>query len=156
MPDHYDVMFTSPPYFATELYNKGGVHEQDQSWSRYATYEEWRDGFLMPVMKGVYDCLKPGGHIFLNMMDPKIKGKRYYAGADFVNAMLKLPDCKFQGLIGMRIMQRPKSLKSFENGKAGLDEFMTQWYIEPIYVLSKGEVDVQYFPKQNTLEDFFG
>ena len=28
-----DVAFTSPPYFSTEQYNKGGEHEEDQSWA---------------------------------------------------------------------------------------------------------------------------
>ena len=30
-----DCAFTSPPYFSTETYNKGGEHEEDQSWSKF-------------------------------------------------------------------------------------------------------------------------
>jgi len=38
-----DCAFTSPPYFATEEYNKGGEHEEDQSWHKFNEYEKWRD-----------------------------------------------------------------------------------------------------------------
>ena len=43
--------------------------------------------------------------MFVNIMDPKIKGTRYRSSDELVN---KLKD-KFIGQIGMRIMQRPKS-----------------------------------------------
>ena len=44
-----DCSFTSPPYFSTERYNEGGEKEELQSWSRYNTYEKWRDDFYLPV-----------------------------------------------------------------------------------------------------------
>jgi len=55
IPNDIDIMFSSPPYFATERYAEGSKFEGDQSWSRYNSYEEWRDGFYLPVMKKAFD-----------------------------------------------------------------------------------------------------
>ena len=46
-----DCVFTSPPYFSTELYNKGGEKEEDQSWSRYSEYNNWKEKFYLPMLK---------------------------------------------------------------------------------------------------------
>ena len=52
-----DVAFTSPPYFATEEYNKGGEFESDQSWSKFNEYERWRDDFYLPVAENRWQFL---------------------------------------------------------------------------------------------------
>ena len=48
-----DCSFTSPPYFSTEEYNKGGEKEENQSWFKFNEYEKWRDDFFLPVSKNV-------------------------------------------------------------------------------------------------------
>ena len=48
LPD-IDTAFTSPPYFSTEEYNKGGDKEENQSWFKFNEYEKWRDDFYLPV-----------------------------------------------------------------------------------------------------------
>ena len=40
----YDCIFTSPPYFSTELYDEGG-DDWKQSWFRYPEYDNWWDKF---------------------------------------------------------------------------------------------------------------
>jgi hypothetical protein len=80
-----DCAFTSPPYFATEKYNTDGKHADEQSWSRYTTYEEWRDGFYLPVNRKTFESLSENGYQFVNIMDPKIKTKRYYASDDLID-----------------------------------------------------------------------
>ena len=35
-----DCSFTSPPYFSTEEYNKGGEKEENQSWFKFNEYEK--------------------------------------------------------------------------------------------------------------------
>ena len=77
--NNVDCAFTSPPYFSTEEYNKGGEHEEDQSWFKFNEYKKWRDDFYLPVSLNSHKSLSDNGFLFVNIMDPKIKGKRYYS-----------------------------------------------------------------------------
>ena len=138
IPDDIDIMFSSPPYFATERYAEGSKFENDQSWSRYNSYEAWRDGFYLPVMNKVFEKLAPGGWLMVNIMDPKVKGKRHKSCDDLVNDLKE----HFKGQIGMRIMSRPKSIKSFEGDtheerKAKYDEWQAKWFIESVWCFRK-------------------
>ena len=128
-----DCAFTSPPYFSTELYNSGGVHEDDQSWKRYNTYEKWRDNFYLPVNRKTYEILNDGGIQIVNIQDPKVKNTRYYASDDLINDLTtKYSDCKFLGNLGMRIMQRPKNID-----KKKLLAHFDKIYIEPMWCFGK-------------------
>jgi len=156
IPNDIDIMFSSPPYFATERYAEGSKYEEDQSWSRYNSYEEWRDGFYLPVMKKAFDKLSPGGWLMVNIMDPKVKGNRYKACDNLVNDLKEF----FKGQIGMRIMSRPKSIKSFEGDtheerKAKYDEWQAKWFVESVWCFQKpGGEDVDLFApfKDSTLD----
>ena len=147
LTDDVDIMFSSPPYFATERYAEGSKFQDDQSWSRYNSYEEWRDGFYLPVMYQAFRCLKPGGWLMVNIMDPKVKGKRHKSCDDLVNDLKE----HFKGQIGMRIMARPKSIKSFEGDtheerKAKYDEWQAKWFVESVWCFQKpGGIDVDLF-----------
>ena len=102
-----DCAFTSPPYFATEEYNKGGELEENQSWFKFNEYDKWRDDFYLPVAEKTMEVSK---FMFVNIMDPKIHGIRYRSGDELVD---KFKD-KFLGQIGMRIMQRPQGRKQYK------------------------------------------
>lgn len=130
-PRGVDCMFTSPPYFSTELYNKGGKNEQDQSWSRYNEYDKWREGFFFPMLRNVWPVIKDKGFVFVNIMDPVIKGTRYRTCDELVDFMGDELKATFLGQIGMRIKQRPKKMDS------GLDDFLAKDFIENIWCFSK-------------------
>ena len=143
-----DCSFTSPPYFSTEEYNKGGEKEENQSWFKFNEYERWRDDFFLPVSK---KCFERSKHTIINIMDPQVKGKRYRS-CDEVVDMLK---DNFVGQIGMRIMQRPKSDKLFETEKDKL-EFMNKTFIENVWCFSKDKnVDLFKSARKGTLDSFF-
>ena len=143
-----DCSFTSPPYFSTEEYNKGGDKEENQSWFKFNEYEKWRDDFFLPVSK---KCFEVSKHTLINIMDPTIKGKRYKS-CDEVVDMLK---DNFVGQIGMRIMQRPKSDKLFETEK-DKQEFMNKTFIENVWCFSKDKnVDLFKSARKGTLDSFF-
>ena len=57
--------FTSPPYFRKEHYSE----DETQSWKRYGKAEEWRDGFLFPMMRLQYAALKKGSFAVVNIAD---------------------------------------------------------------------------------------
>ena len=159
IPKDIDVMFSSPPYFATERYAEGSKFEKDQSWSKYHTYEEWRDSFYLPVMHRAFDCLRPGGWLMVNIMDPKVKGKRYRACDDLVNEFREY----FVGQIGMRIVARPKSIKSFDGEtqkekKSAYDEWAKKWFLESVWCFRKpggDPIDLFASYKTHTLDVFF-
>ena len=152
-----DCAFTSPPYFSTERYNEGGEKEELQSWAKFNEYEKWRDEFYLPVAQNSFDSLSDNGVLLVNILDPKVKGKRYYSGNELVDSMRN----DFMGQLGMRIMQRPqgKSVFSDEDGnfdKKALDKFMDKVYIENIWYFAKNKkIDIFRHTKQNTLESFF-
>ena len=141
-----DCAFTSPPYFSTERYNEGGEKEENQSWKKFDEYSKWRDDFYLPVSKNTFNSLSPTGHMFINIMDPTIKGKRYYSSDELVDSLKE----NFVGQIGMRIMQRPKSDKLFssEEEKA---EFMNRIYIENVWCFSKTKLDYFRHARRATL-----
>ena len=141
-----DVAFTSPPYFSTEQYNKGGEFESDQSWSKFNEYERWRDDFYLPVAEKSMAVSK---FMFVNIMDPKIKGTRYRSSDELVN---KLRD-KFIGQIGMRIMQRPKSDTLFKDEKEKAD-FMNKMFIENVWCFGPKE-DLFKQSRKANLDEFF-
>ena len=147
-----DVAFTSPPYFSTEEYNKGGEHQEDQSWHKFNEYDKWRDDFYLPVAEKPMQVSK---FMFVNIMDPKIKGKRYRSGDELVDKFAK----KFMGQIGMRIMQRPKSDTLFKDEKEKAD-FMNKMFIENVWCFGPeckpGEcIDLFKNSRKGTLDEFF-
>ena len=147
-----DVAFTSPPYFSTEEYNKGGEHQEDQSWHKFNEYDKWRDDFYLPVAEKTMQVSK---FMFVNIMDPKIHGVRYRSGDELVDKFAK----KFMGQIGMRIMQRPKSDTLFKDEKEKAD-FMNKMFIENVWCFGPeckpGEcIDLFKNSRKGTLDEFF-
>lgn len=65
--DYFDIAFTSPPYFNTEIYS----NESNNSCNRYSTYKEWLYGFLKPMISKAVSSVKPGGYIIINIADVK-------------------------------------------------------------------------------------
>lgn len=63
-----DIALTSPPYFAKERYSD----EDTQSWMRWPEPEQWRVGFLVPMLALQYAALKPGGVSIVNIADVTI------------------------------------------------------------------------------------
>lgn len=64
----FDLVFTSPPYFDKEKYSD----ENNQSYKRFPTYDEWKDGFLFTLISNSYCALKKGGHFAINVAGDKI------------------------------------------------------------------------------------
>ena len=147
-----DCAFTSPPYFSTEEYNKGGEHEEDQSWAKFNEYDKWRDDFYLPVAEKTMNVSK---FMFVNIMDPKVHGVRYRSGDELVD---KFQD-KFLGQIGMRIVQRPQGKAVFndEHGnfsKEKLNEHMNKMFIENVWCFGP-KTDLFKSSRKATLDNFF-
>jgi hypothetical protein len=64
-----DFCFTSPPYFDLEKYS----NEESQSYVKFKKKNEWVEGFLRKTFENCYYGLKNGGHMGINIADPKKK-----------------------------------------------------------------------------------
>lgn len=100
---HFDLTFTSPPYFATERYDKGAPGEREQSWYRYHTTDEWFEQFLVPVFVAlqaqstlvavnVRDGIGPGSEPFTDKFVEAVPG--------------------FAGIAGLRMKGRPSTTQA--------------------------------------------
>lgn len=65
--EHFDLVFTSPPYFDCEKY----CDEPTQSYIRYPTQSKWGTGFLEPLISNAYLALKKDGTFVLNIANTK-------------------------------------------------------------------------------------
>lgn len=77
--DYFDFVFTSPPYFDTELYSE----EETQSYKKNKSYELWRDNFLYVMIDKIVYCMKKGGKCILNV------GNKRYTISDDIKSYLK-------------------------------------------------------------------
>lgn len=141
----FDCIFTSPPYFSTELYDEGG-DDWKQSWARYPQYDNWWKDFLQPVLTACYKSLSERGSMMINIMDPQLGKDRYKTCDQMVDHILSLGG-KFDGQVGMRIKQRPKKT-------ANLNHHLTTTFIENVWCFSKNGFDLSQ--KSATLEGLFG
>jgi hypothetical protein len=141
--DTFDLYFTSPPYFDTEKYASDTNKIENQSWSRYSSFESWKNNFFFPVSEMVWPTIKQGGFMMINIIEPRVKsGKRMNLCDDMVDHFITFDDCHYIGKIGMRMMARPNA------------EELTGVFIEPIWTFRKG-VGGYIDETENTLEDFF-
>jgi hypothetical protein len=115
-----DFAFTSPPYFAKEIYSS----EATQSCNRYSTGEAWRDGFLVPMLRLQFAALKPGSTAIVNIADVKLKSKTYPL-AQWTR------DCAQE--VGFRYLRTDEFPMHRRVGKGQSDEIAT----EPVIVLER-------------------
>lgn len=62
--NHFDLAFTSPPYFNIERYSK----DEGQSFN-YKTLDLWTSKFLFPLVEKTFEALKPNGRMIVNISD---------------------------------------------------------------------------------------
>jgi SAM-dependent methyltransferase len=62
-PRSVDLVFSSPPFFKTELYSVDSI----QSVQRYPNYREWADSFLRVIISEAYRIVRPGGFFVINV-----------------------------------------------------------------------------------------
>lgn len=65
----YDFVFTSPPYFNVEMYQKGERDETKQSWKKYPFFDSWFKEFLCKSIENAWINLKKGGILAIHLAD---------------------------------------------------------------------------------------
>lgn len=65
--NYFDVAFTSPPYFNTEIYSD----EENNSCNRYPEYNQWVHEFLEKIIYNAMDSVKQSGYVIINIANVK-------------------------------------------------------------------------------------
>jgi len=141
--DTFDLYFTSPPYFETEKYASDTDKSENQSWSRYNSFETWKNDFFFKVTEMVWPTIREKGYMMINIIEPRSKtGKRFKLCDDMVETFELFDDCHYVGKIGMRMMARPNASE------------LRDIFIEPIWTFRRGTSE---YPKneENSLDKFF-
>lgn len=125
--DQFDFYFTSPPYFETERYANN--YSDTQSWSRYPTFDSWKNDFFFNVNEKVFKTLKDNAYMMINIIEPRIaKGTRLNLCDDMVDHLVNL-GANYIGKIGMRMQARPHAIVNTDKNSV---------FVEPIWVFRKG------------------
>ena len=143
--EHFDMVFTSPPYFNREQYSQ----DETQSFKAYGEYEDWRDNFLKPTLGNIMSIIKKGGYYceYMQMFIQILNGQPIEGWLEICNPMndylSKLGE--YQGCIGMEMAKRPNSggagtAKSYEGSvwtEKSLENKQDKKFCEPIWIWQK-------------------
>lgn len=143
-----DLVFTSPPYFAKELYSD----DPAQSAIKFNTFDAWVEGFLRPTLETAVEWLAPNRYLLWNIADAKF-GTQILPLEQISNEILEALGMKKVTMIKMALAQMPggnrvdpdtgkPSAKNFcrvkEPKKGTRAQSKTSWLkYEPIFVYKK-------------------
>ena len=132
---HFDLCFTSPPFFDYELYPGG----ERQSWQRYPLLADWLVRFLFTSMKMAWSALKDdGGALAIQITDC---GGNILCEPMVLFASWRLPRCTFAGVV-MTAPHRPVWVWK----KATVDAFAPLPSLHPLSVRSCCDTMQFYYP----------
>ena len=115
--EHFDTVFTSPPYFNTEKYSE----HDTQSFRRYSEIDSWNKNFLHKTLGNIIPAMKTGGILAVNIADVYCAKKKGYLDiCNPMNDFIKSRGLKYRGCIGMEMTKRFNSAGA---GKAASDYF---------------------------------
>lgn len=123
LPDQFDMIFTSPPYFDKEKYDQS----DQQSYKMYHGFDSWMKNFLFKAIEIHSKSLKSGGHLIINISDIYTR-KKLYPICDGMNDFIASTGLyNYVGAVGLRMPKRPMSISSDTVGVFG----------EPIWIHRK-------------------
>ena len=131
--NHFDTVFTSPPYFDVERY----THDDTQSWVRYKNIDSWNKNFLHKTLEKIIPTIKSGGILAVNIADVyNPKTKDYFDICNPMNDFIKSQGMLYRGCIGMEMTKR------FNSGGAG--NAKSEYFEEHLKEKTKDTKDVAF------------
>ena len=145
--NHFDMVFTSPPYFSVERYS----YDDTQSWIRYKTIEEWNKNFLHATLERIWPSIKKGGYMAINIADVYGSSggdRRYLEITNPMNDFIKSLGGTYEGCLGMEMAKRPGSVgaglvieedrhRYTEEELRKHDENVGKTFCEPVWIWKK-------------------
>jgi len=122
--DYFDFVFTSPPYWKQEKYMG-----KEQSFLKYKGFENWRDGFLLPMMENAWDSLSRNGVFAINISNVYANHTENDLFSP-VHSFITRKTHDFS-MIGYQIPKRPGEHSSKHNKEKGV-------FAEPVLIGVKG------------------
>jgi len=103
--NYYDLVFTSPPFFDFEIYEKSS----SQSLEKFNTLDKWLKGFLFPLAEKAYSALLKDGNFGLYISD--------YTGISFTKELFQyisenIKGFKYQGDIHFWTQENKKVIRT--------------------------------------------
>jgi hypothetical protein len=135
------MVFTSPPYFAKEIYSE----DPEQSAHKFDQYEEWRDGFLRPTLKTAVEFLRSDRYLLWNIANCVFDGNNLPLEDDS-RAILDELGMEYVETLKMALATMPGGNRVDEEGKPRTESFVRieksgggEMYrkYEPIFVYRK-------------------
>ena len=143
--EHFDLVFTSPPYFSVERYS----YDDTQSWVRYKDINDWNKDFLQTTLGNLWGSIKSGGYLLVNISDVYTNSK-WSTDRGWLEICNPMNDYlsklgEYQGCIGMEMAKRPNSggagtAKTYEGSvwtEKSLENKADKKFGEPIWVWKK-------------------
>ena len=143
--EHFDMVFTSPPYFSVERYS----YDDTQSWVRYKDINDWNKDFLQTTLGNLWDSIKSGGYLLVNISDVYTNSK-WSTDRGWLEICNPMNDYlsklgEYQGCIGMEMAKRPNSggagtAKTYEGSvwtEKSLENKADKKFGEPIWIWKK-------------------
>jgi len=125
-----DLVFTSPPYFDRERYSD----DETQSYKKFNSYTNWRDGFLRPTLTTAYEWLRNDRFLLWNIADIKI-GKSFYPLEQDSIDILKELGMEYRGKIKMTMS--PMTGVDLSGVKNSMRLGGEHYKYEPIFIFYK-------------------
>lgn len=143
-----DLVFTSPPYFAKELYSD----DDTQSATKFNTFDTWVEGFLRPTLETAVEWLAPNRYLLWNIADAKFANQILpleKISCDILNSL----GMKYEGKLKMALAQMPggnrvdtetgkplaKNFCRIREAKKGIkSQSKSIWFkYEPVFIFKK-------------------
>ena len=146
--NHFDIVFTSPPYFNVERYS----YDDTQSWVRYKSIDAWNEEFLHKVIHNLWGSIRSGGYLAVNIADVYAKSndreKGYVEITNPMNDYISSLGGIYEGCLGMEMAKRPGSAgagaiiegdedRYSEEALAKAEEAKGKTFCEPVWVFRK-------------------
>lgn len=106
--DYFDFVFTSPPYFNTEMY----ADEDSQSYKQADDYNAWKTAWYYPMIDKIIKCMKKGAYCVLN-----VGNARYPMEKDAVSYLNKKYNIRVENVMKNKIGGAGIGARAGEDGE---------------------------------------
>lgn len=107
-----DLVFTSPPYFAKEVYSD----DPEQSCHKFTQYDAWVEGFLRPTLTTAVEFLRSDRYLLWNIADAAFDGKLLPLEEDSCKILKEL-GMEYITTVKMTLAQMPGGNRTVETGE---------------------------------------
>jgi hypothetical protein len=102
MQDSYDFAFTSPPYYDTEQY----CNEETNSYIKFKTFEEWTNGFYLPMIDKTMKALKNNSTFVINIGSREYPLNKILIDTFANKYTIEVGDEQLQGKSGLKVLEK--------------------------------------------------